>query len=96
MCCTYPQTLLVLYTYPSSEIAVLCVDFWSELITVLTPPEPGSPVYHLLVRLIDASLPHLVFPEVGTACTFSFCFCVVICDVFLLFHVICMSSHVIT
>lgn len=63
----HPQTLLILYSYPSSEIAVLCVDFWNELLTVLSPPQPGSPVYHLLVRLIDASLPHLAFPDVRRA-----------------------------
>ena len=58
------QTLLTLYSFPSMDIAELCVDFWLDLLTVLSPPDPNSPVYHLLRQLIDASLPHLVFPEV--------------------------------
>ena len=49
---------------------MLCVDFWNELLTILSPPEKGSPVYQLLVRLVDASLPHLCYPEVvdGAVC----------------------------
>ena len=59
------QTLLTLYSFPSMDIAELCVDFWLELLTVLSPPDANSPVYPLLQQLIDASLPHLAFPEVG-------------------------------
>ena len=59
------QTLLTLYSFPSMDIAELCVDFWLDLLTVLSPPDANSPVYLLLRQLIDASLPHLVFPEVG-------------------------------
>ena len=47
------------------EIAELCVDFWIDLITVLSAPEPNSPVYALLNQLVNISLSHLSFPEVG-------------------------------
>lgn len=47
------------------EIAELCVDFWIDLLTVLSPPAPNSPVYHLLNQLVNTSLVHLSFPEVS-------------------------------
>ena len=59
------QTLFTLYSFPSMEIAELCVDFWIDLITVLSVPEPNSPVYALLNQLVNISLSHLSFPEVG-------------------------------
>lgn len=55
---------MTLYSFPSMEIAVLCVDFWSELFAVLVNPEPNTPLYFLIQNLVKLTLPHFMFPEV--------------------------------
>lgn len=57
--------MFILYSFPSIDIADLCVPFWEELLVVLQSPEPGTPVYQLVYQLMTASLPHFKFPSVG-------------------------------
>lgn len=56
--------MFILYSFPSINIADLCARFWEELLIVLHSPDPDSPVYNLIFKLMTATLPHLMFPEV--------------------------------